>query len=416
MLPEIVSQLLILLGVSAVFAWLLRGAGQPGGALGAALVGGIMAGVLVGPAALGRTHPNHHHHYVLGDLDEQRALDQVVRDNRAELAAWTLADPENADPLARADLLARQITAELEAADARDRARLATRRSAGAWITALAALGVLLTALTDRGPRPRVAWIGAGTTVLLGELLVVGLGAWLVFGLDPKAAGAIAGATCAGSVFARSGGIGSTSDEGRSALAIGLGAGAMLAAGLIVSAGAASLSALPLLLAIPMAVMIGLAGAARAQHADTLRAGASVLTVHIVVPLCAAFVSSRIDPAIVFATWPSGPLFVVILLFGGSGGFLAIRHVAARNVPGDASTWTLMVIEGGWQASGAILLAAGVGLGALDPENPLAAAACAGALLNFALNQAMLPPMRKWLQRIEAEEEAEKAAETPNLT
>lgn len=79
---------IVVVGAPAIgLAWLLRRAEVPGRAAGAAAVGGLVVGLLLGPSVFGRLHPEWHMGLFVGGQAEARALESVQRLQAAELAA-----------------------------------------------------------------------------------------------------------------------------------------------------------------------------------------------------------------------------------------------------------------------------------------------------------------------------------------
>jgi len=66
-------------------AWLLRRAGFPGGATSAAIAGGLMVGIVLGPSIFGRVQPILFNTVILGAAEESQELRLIQRENGAEL-------------------------------------------------------------------------------------------------------------------------------------------------------------------------------------------------------------------------------------------------------------------------------------------------------------------------------------------
>jgi len=77
--------LALLLAMPPAAAWLLRRAGLPGGAMGAAVAGGLLMGIILGPSIFGRVHPTLFDSMILGAADESQALRLAQRQHGAEL-------------------------------------------------------------------------------------------------------------------------------------------------------------------------------------------------------------------------------------------------------------------------------------------------------------------------------------------
>jgi len=149
--------------LSMLLAWLLRRAGVPGGAMGAAAAGGIMAGVLLGPSVLGRTAPRVTHPALMGATQETRQLQELLAEHRREISALTAS---GVSPAAMTEL---QQTHDAERSVMEESLDLALRRHEGRWMLLTAAcvgmylMGATLLATPARASRWRRL---AGTLVL----------------------------------------------------------------------------------------------------------------------------------------------------------------------------------------------------------------------------------------------------------
>jgi len=78
---------LLVAGVAAAFAWLFRVSHTPGRGPGAAVLGGICAGLLLGQTGGARLAPGAHETLLLGGRDERLAYEQAERRLQEELTA-----------------------------------------------------------------------------------------------------------------------------------------------------------------------------------------------------------------------------------------------------------------------------------------------------------------------------------------
>lgn len=121
----ILAQLLALAIPSLGLALVLRRAGAPGGRSGAAIAGGVIAGVLLGPGVLGSGWPQWNDHLFAGGANEAMALSELRREHARERSALRLAD---VSPVAMEELLARQRGEAAPLVDALTHARAQHRK------------------------------------------------------------------------------------------------------------------------------------------------------------------------------------------------------------------------------------------------------------------------------------------------
>ena len=72
---------------SALVAWVLRRARVPGGWTAAAMLGGVVVGLLAGPGVMGRVAPETHRALFVGGVKESRELEGLAASHEAERAA-----------------------------------------------------------------------------------------------------------------------------------------------------------------------------------------------------------------------------------------------------------------------------------------------------------------------------------------
>jgi len=137
--------------LGALFAWLLRGARLPGGRASSAILGGMLAGVLLGPGVLGRVAPDVHGAAFRGAVREEAALADRLTEARGAVRALEASGVTEV----AIDEYERGAMAELgPLREAADSARVARR---GAWDVALALAGAALLALLPLAGAARMA-------------------------------------------------------------------------------------------------------------------------------------------------------------------------------------------------------------------------------------------------------------------
>jgi hypothetical protein len=179
--------------LSALAAWLLRGARFPGGWASAAILGGLLAGIFLGPGVLGRVASDAHRAATLGGIEEERAHADRLTEARGAVAAL---DASGVTGVAIEEYEQRAI-ADLEPlGEAVDEARIERR---GAWDLALALFGAALIAFlplaavrADSGDLPfsarRAAMLaGLGSILVAGGVAFVGVSAFTAVGASSAA-------------------------------------------------------------------------------------------------------------------------------------------------------------------------------------------------------------------------------------
>ncbi|MBL0928046.1 MAG: hypothetical protein IBJ11_10415, partial [Phycisphaerales bacterium] len=171
------AQLALLVAPATVLTLLLRAARFPGGTAAAALAGGVVAGVLVGPGVLGRAAPALHQQVFEGGAAQRDAVEAVRRRQAVERAALGAAA---LDAPAR-DLRDREHAAELRPLeDALADARRRHRDGLNLLLSGLAALQTALAAALMLPVRARV-WRG-------GAAILAEPGGWISPLVGPAAA------------------------------------------------------------------------------------------------------------------------------------------------------------------------------------------------------------------------------------
>lgn len=164
--------------LASLFTSLLRRAEVPGGRLGAAIAGGIMAGVFLGPSVLGRTAPGVVGPAFTGGLKEEKAVENLLAEHRRALNALTAT---GVSPAAMTEM-DRTHAAELAAAN--EALDLAQRDHAARWslLGALCAGVYLMAATLLAAPALPGRWrrLGGALIMMNGRPLLAG---WLALAI-----------------------------------------------------------------------------------------------------------------------------------------------------------------------------------------------------------------------------------------
>lgn len=375
---------------AAAAAWILRGAGIAGGRPAAAVVGGLLAGVLLGPAVLGRIAPGMHERLFLGAVAERRALDSLVARQAADLVALQAAAPTEAglDELrARHAAERAPLRAALAAATAQHRSRL----SGAAAV--LLAVGIGAGAWAGRRPSGGFAMAPVAAAVaLLAELGAMALLARAAFGLPWGLTIGLAAAGACGSAFAALP-MRWVPRAGRTPLAItaGICAFVLACAAMALVAGP---QRWPIALAPAVALLIGLAAGRLAGRGATGRRAAGAALANVVVPAVVAAAALHIEWWRFAADPRAWPLAAAVTLLAGNaaiaGLWLALRRIPAPPTFMDLVGWHALGFSTTQACAAALLIAAGL----CDPATPLGSAALAGVLLSAAVGETTLGWMR----------------------
>lgn len=175
------AMLALLVTSAAGAALLLRQARCPGWPV----VGGVAAGLVLGPSILGRALPSFHERVFLGGAAERAVLREVDRRHAAELAAAATAPGGAAEAAGRADAMRRRQATERSDAEAAWLAALhehaVPRRLACAALAATVLLGAAAAALPRAGARGSLVAplsIGLWAAALPGGLAYFALRLW----------------------------------------------------------------------------------------------------------------------------------------------------------------------------------------------------------------------------------------------
>ncbi len=367
--------ILLLLVVPAVWAVLFRWTRCPG----FAVVGGVAAGLLLGPTILGRVAPDVHRAVFTGGVEQYAELRRVVSLNGAEQLA---AREARFDELQLAEL-SREQASRLEDTRVRwQEAQWAHQRSQRGLVAVLVAVMLAGSAAfaVPRGPgKPSLIGalsVGAWSAALPGGLAwlalrglwdtpatesalvaaAVAIGPWALTAVDRNAADE-----------AEAGGARTVQSAGRVAtlLAVGVGVAALWSrhgpAGLLWSAA-------------PAAVVVGWALGAPTAPGRLARWLRGVLQI-AVVPAVAAAVAVRIDLFDDFAFWPA----LVIVLLSGDGRWLG-AFAGTQMLGGRRGLRTMRLIMGSMAAGPTQLALTAVGVCTWSIEPSLAMSLLLGAV------------------------------------
>ncbi len=372
--------------LGALWAWLLRWAGFPGGALSAGLVGGVIGGLLLGGGITGRAAPDAYERLFIGGVEERQALEALERRQRADLRAMMAVDVTDV----AIDELRTQHEAELapleddfDAVRAERRARigLAALLLAAAW----GATAGVRTALSDRrrpmGSEGLVGPLSAGlwSTVIAG--VPAGLLAMWTLGADAREAAAFGAAL----------GIGSPFLSVRSRL-VGRGArrpGIDLAGATAMAVGVAALAALSEDGATPwlaLALIVGFIGTRTRRGSKRVRRIIQRLESGVALPGAVALGVATLDP---FALGGSGSFWIAALIAAllssdgrWLGGWLGWWTAGSAAMRAEAWTRSAAMVNAG---VGAMQSAAAI---ALWQAGLLTEAMLAGAIIGAAIVEA----------------------------
>lgn len=310
------------IGMSVLFAMFLRIARVPGGPPAAAIAGGLVAGLLLGPAVLHKADPDLGQRLFIAAAPEQEALDQLQVEQQAELTALrtVAATPETFEATRRQHAQASTpIWAALREAQAAARARTAS------FLLPLLGLAILLgtwTSMPRQGARSDTD--GSALAVALFVVAFAALPTALVLRWIVDApfgqAFAVGASVGAGSLFAGLPVRPRTHSARDPHIRLTTLLAAVFAAGIlawVVPAPAMRWLILPIG-AATAGFMLGLV--APAQRAGRRISRRFVLG--ILLPPLAAFVGLQLDPELLLANWRPILVVVLALLTAGDGHFI----------------------------------------------------------------------------------------------
>ena len=339
---------------AAAIAWLLRRCGIPGGRMGAAVCGGIIAGVLLGPGVAGRLGPGAFEHAFLGGASERLALEEMAGRHQREV---DVVEAAGVTPDYIAELVAKQAREIAPLAEATERARARRRAVLGVVGAGVIAVHVLMVGVVcaPMGRWMRRAFrrgVGAGSGVSIGDaagaagmMVVVGLVTpilvlmWILRVPAREAIGVgLAMATPAIGAEART--------RLLPAAAIGVIA-SMLGVGSLIwnGAGAASMAMGAIIVgAVAAMIAITLWGGVRAGRGARRVLGWTMAG--LTLPLVAALATMRCDPHAMLGSSEFWVVAATAMLFSSDGRWVGIGWAqklfprgTGRGRPG-ARTWT----------------------------------------------------------------------------
>ncbi len=319
----VAEAIILLMAVPVVAAALLRWARCPGWAV----LGGAVAGIVLGPSIFGRALPAQFQTLYVGGVEQQAELERFVRRQQADAVA---AEHAGAGPEQLAELAEQQKQARRDHEIAWKKAKWADQRPLRAFTVAVVVLTLLgagsLSGRHDGQPRSLVASmsVGAWSAGLPGGLAfaamywpwhrplseaalvgaAVAIGPWVLTSIDRDAADQ---AELGGAHMLRTAGLIAT------VLAI-----AAVGWGLWLHNGIAGLLLATPLLAAPLAHHFFFPQKGSGVVFGGFRAVGGAWVERVLVPVLAGSVAIKIDLFANFAVWP----IVVILLVSGDGRWL----------------------------------------------------------------------------------------------
>ncbi|TVS08246.1 MAG: hypothetical protein EA423_01870 [Phycisphaerales bacterium] len=403
----------LLIVVAAVFGVLLRRCGLPGGRPASAIVGGAIAGVLLGPMVLGAAAPGLHTSMTVGGLQELRELEtrrtEMIAERDRELAVLREIDVSAVALDEHEAEFAELLDAELRPyRQSLDMARKAHREASGAIVAGLAAWVFALAGVAGRFRKRKLRVDERRTLVVAGVVAVVvtaGVVAVIVqrlFTLSRDEAVAIGAAVGAGSAFALLP-MRWVASEGRAGSGWYGFAGLIVACGAMAAFGSDEIRGYALValggLAIGWVARPAVAGSRRMRRIATplaLYAGVGPLT---------AFMVSMTEPAAIFSGWTPAFLAIALFLIAGLpqwlGAVLALGAIGGAELGERKSQRRLELHARGVPLTQMVLLALVCAAGVLDPASSLGAAIVAGVVLGAIENETTVGMARSLLKQVE---------------
>lgn len=292
-------QFSVVIGVSWVLAFLIGMCGMPGGRSSSAVLGGVLAGLILGPAVLGRAWPRAQELLFVGGVEAREAIADLERERGAAASALSATGVTGTALDELEARYERQITAA-RAKEAREK-RLVQRASL--WCAAVL-LGIALAGVcaSVRLGRDVPAQVLTGVLAFGFGGLTTAVILRMLWRLDPVSAlllGCGAGVMGIGGWRMRGGMIG------------GLTA-CVLAGGIVAALGPADVGA---------AFSLAAVGACVGAIVSRVRAGPGWIAwaYRIVVPALVATGVARVDPMPLVQDW-RGPVFVLVSVLLAGGG------------------------------------------------------------------------------------------------
>ncbi len=403
----------LLIVVAAVLGVLLRRSGLPGGRPASAIVGGTIAGVLLGPMVLGAAAPGLHTSMTVGGLQELRELEtrrtEMIAERDRELAVLRETDVSAVALDEHKADFAELLDAELRPfRQSLDEARKAHREAVGAIVAGLAAWVFALAAVAGRSPRQKLrvddrrALAVAGVVAVVVTAGLVAVLAQRMFTLPRNDAIVVGAAAGAGSAFA-------LLPMRWVALHGRAGSGWYGFAGLIAACGAMAVFGGGDMRGYALVALGGLVIGWIARPAVVgrrrVRRIATPLALYAGVAPLTAFVVSMTDPAAIVSGWAPAVLAVALLLIAGLpqwlGASLALGAIGRAELRKGTTLRWLELHARGVPLTQTVLLALVCASGVLDPASALGAAVVAGVVLGAIENETTLAPARSILKQVE---------------
>lgn len=424
LVPAIVGAC-VLLGAGAAAALIFRWAHMPGGAPAAAIAGGILAGVLLGPSVAWQAAPQWSLHYLQGGAEAQQAITAHRRQMQREVAALQAAgaaedaiDARVAELQAQHDILLRRLESARRAAlDARIWLLLVILSMVLALVgwsrarrSGLARLMRPAGAAADQaaGP-PRMSLPGAAMSII-PALLAAAILRWGAAG--PGASLAAPAALAVGGAFGAGAILGPLQIRGRrlgpAADRLGM-VCLVVSAAIIVAPALREPAARPWALLLPIgALLLGWVAGWIALPSRRIRALAREGLLIVAAPGAVALAAGQVDLGALTAGWrPTLSLVALALLAGAGqtvGAWLGMLAIGWRARPMRIALEALCGGLGVAQAVGGLVLLA---VGALEPWTPAASVALGALLLSGLVVELSAPAtLRLWRGLELASEEA----------
>ena len=343
------------IGCACPLALLLHRSGLPGGRPAAALAGGILAGILLGPSVAGTLAPDPTDALFLGGQTEYKALFDKDLEHKSARAALAQIGPS---PEAMADLLKAQEQGRKPLLDQFNEAQTRTALVSASAMVSLVSLALGLTAWAS--PKSHSPPVPRSTTATLREsAIAVGIVLFAIIPtvlvlqrlLDPpiRDAVAIGAVIAAGSLFARLP-LRWMTCVGRNPLTRRL--------GLFVAFGAAAALAwaipperLAFLLAPAIAVGVGTSLNHVKRPGKRARRFVRRLSLWVCMPACAAYLAREIDGTALLVSWQPLTLVAVAAATAGAGHFigcyLAIQTIGTDETRAHAAAHDIEFLASG---------------------------------------------------------------------
>lgn len=399
---QIVIFLALVLIVPALFAVVLRAARAPGWSV----LGGLAAGVIIGPSILGRVAPQMYESIFVGGVEQREAMESLARRHAAErLAAEQLMTEHGAPD--------RDFVGEMRDAQAADREPFEQSLREARWdhqrpqryitalIVLLALLGGAAAQQPTRGPSQSIInafSIGTWAAGLPGMLAYFAASRWWGYGPWESllAAGAVAIGPWALTRIDR--GIADEVEHGGAAMirAAGRVTSVIALAAVVIALwqlrGTSGVMYATPLMALPAAWLI---------PAGFLPRGIEPVVRMVLLPALTAVVAMRVDLYQHAAFWP----IVVLLLLSGDGRWIG-GVIGAMALGGRRGLRTMRLVLGMMACGPTQIAIAAIGVSAWLLPEELAFALLLGAVL-----VEVMTPMRRSLARQLADAEEQLSSE-----